>query len=109
NGIKVVNHSVAWFNTSRGDGTGGAGTPDAIVASARASGILWANAAGNYGQTHWSGTFTDANGNKFHEFAPGDELNRVGVAVGGTVCAFLKWDAWPRTVQDFDLILYRTS
>ena len=32
NGITIVNHSVGWFNTSRGDGTGGAGTPDAIVA-----------------------------------------------------------------------------
>ena len=39
----------AWFNTSRGDGPGGAGTPDAIVADARAHGILWVNAAGNDG------------------------------------------------------------
>src|SRR5438874_561828 len=36
-GIQIVNHSVAWFNSSRGDGSGGPGTPDAIVADARAN------------------------------------------------------------------------
>ena len=28
-GIRIINHSVGWFNTSRGDGSGAAGTPDA--------------------------------------------------------------------------------
>ncbi len=37
--------------TSRGDGSGGAGTPDANVADAQANGILWVNAAGNEAQT----------------------------------------------------------
>src|SRR5262249_35650380 len=46
-GITIVNHSVGWFGTSRGDGTGGAGTPDAIVLDAKAHGVLWVNAAGN--------------------------------------------------------------
>ena len=57
-GITIVNHSVSWFNTSRGDGTGAADTPEGIVATARAAGILWVNAAGNRAQQHWSGTFT---------------------------------------------------
>ena len=38
-GVQVINHSVGWFNTSRGDGTGGPGSPDATVADARAHGI----------------------------------------------------------------------
>src|SRR5262249_34344358 len=42
-GIKIVDHSIGWFNSSRGDGSGGPGTPDAIVADARAHGILWVN------------------------------------------------------------------
>ena len=37
-GIAVVNHSVSWFNTGRGDGSGGPTTPDAIVAQAAAAG-----------------------------------------------------------------------
>jgi hypothetical protein len=57
---------------SRGDGSGGAGRPDAIVADARAQGVLWVNAAGNYAQEHWSGTFFDPDLNDenddFHDF-----------------------------------------
>ena len=55
--IKIVNHSVAWFDTSRGDGTGSRDA-DAIVADARANGVLWVNAAGNYGLDHWAGYYT---------------------------------------------------
>jgi hypothetical protein len=108
-GIKIVNHSVAWFVTSRGDGSGGPGTPDAIVADATAHGILWVNAAGNYQQEHWS-----ANYNNYHDdatgdwnlFAPGNELNGFVVSGSGGACLFLKWDAWPTTNQDFDLYIY---
>ena len=108
-GIRIVNHSVGWFNTSRGDGTGAAGSPDAIAADARAHGILWVNAAGNSSQRHWSGTFVDTNANLWHEFAPGNELDDIGLAAGGGVCVFLKWDSWPTTMQDFDLYLFRLA
>jgi hypothetical protein len=71
-GIKIVNHSVAWFDTSRGDGTGDPGTPDATVADARAHGILWVNAAGNFGFDHWAGGFTpDASNPVYNDFSPG--------------------------------------
>ena len=40
------------------------------VADARAAGILWVNAAGNHAQEHWSGTWTDANGNAFLDSRP---------------------------------------
>ena len=73
NGIKIINHSVGWFNTSRGDDSGAASSPTAIAASARDSGILWVNAAGNEAQRHWSGQFVDANGNGWNEFAAGAE------------------------------------
>jgi subtilisin family serine protease len=109
NGISIVNHSAGWPNSSRGDGSGAAGSPDSIVASARANGILWVNSAGNSGQRHWSGVYTDANLNGVHEFAPGDELNRVTIAGGGSTCVFLKWDAWPVTAQDYDLNLVQLS
>jgi len=81
---------VGVFNGGRGDGTGLANSPDGIVADARSHGILWVNAAGNSGQRHWSGSFIDTNGNSWHEFAPADELDDIGVAAGGGVCVFLK-------------------
>jgi subtilisin family serine protease len=106
-GIKIVNHSVSWFNTSRGDGTGGPATPDGIVAEAGAAGILWVNSAGNRGQQHWSGTFTDLDGDGWHEFAPGDEGNTVSFGKYEGGCIRLKWDDWPSSDQDYDLHLVR--
>lgn len=105
NGIAIVNHSVGWFNSSRGDGSGGPGTPDALVADARANGILWVNAAGNAAQKHWSGAFTDADGDGVHEFVAADETNSFSMAPGTEVCGFLKWDRWPATTLDLDLYL----
>ncbi len=104
-GITIVNHSVGWFNTSRGDGTGAAGTPDAIVASARADGILWVNAAGNAGEEHWSGTYSDPDGDDWHNFSGSNERNSIVLYPGEEVCGFLKWDAWPTTRVDYDLHL----
>jgi hypothetical protein len=109
NDIPIVNHSVGWLVTSRGDGTGGPGTPDAIVAEARTQGVLWINAAGNYGEgAHWSGQFFDPDlddaGQDFHNFQGADEGNAVFLLEGG--CVFLKWDDWPLSDQDFDLYLF---
>lgn len=104
-GVQVIVHSVLWLNTSRGDGSGGPGTPDAIAAEARASGILWVNAAGNQAQKHWSGPFADANADGVHEFAGTDTTNGIGTPSSGEVCAYLKWDEWPVTDEDYDLEL----
>jgi hypothetical protein len=108
-GIKVVNHSVGWFNAVRGDGKGGPGTIDGIVADARANGILWVNAAGNQAQDHWSGIFNDPNGDGAHNFTSNDVGNTFLVPNGWFACVVLKWDAWPTTSQDFDLYLPRSS
>ena len=104
NGVRVITHSVSWFNSARGDGTGGPGTPDATAADARASGILWVNAAGNQAGTHWTGTFVDdGSADHWNLFAPGDVGNGFFLGAGATACAFLKWDDWPGSDQDYDL------
>jgi hypothetical protein len=108
-GITIVNHSVVWINTSRGDGSGGPGTPDAIVANAKANGILWVNGAGNHAQVHWSGTYVDTDFDDFHEFTSTSEVNQINLAAGEDTCVFLKWDGWPTTTQDYDLALVRSS
>jgi hypothetical protein len=108
-GVRIISHSANWFNTSRGDGRGRAGTPDAVVADARASGILWVNSAGNYAQRHWSGTFVDGNADNIHDFTPQDEGETLTIDSGEDVCAYLKWDDWPRASSDFDLFLGLSS
>jgi subtilisin family serine protease len=105
-GITIVNHSVGWFNTARGDGSGGPGTPDAIAADAKANGILWVNSMGNEAQGHWSGPFQDADSDGWHQFSGADELNTIYFSAG-TLCAFLKWDNWPASAQDYDMYLVR--
>jgi hypothetical protein len=106
-GIPIVNHSVAWFNTTRGDGTGAPGTPDATVADAAANGILWVNAAGNYAMQHWSGPFVNSGG--YAVFSGSDTTDPFPMDADGYTSIYLRWDSWPTTNQDFDLELYRAS
>jgi Ca2+-binding RTX toxin-like protein len=99
-GIRVINHSVSWFNTGRGDGNSAPGMPDATVADARANGILWVNAAGNYSDLHWSDVWTDPENNGF--MVP---LGNTWAFPGQQLCVELRWDAWPTTTEDYDLYL----
>ena len=109
NGITVIAMSVSWFNTSRGDGTGGPSTPNGIVSDARTNGILWVNSAGNRAQQHYSATFTDTDADDIHNYTPADEGNTIFLAAGQPICVFLRWDNWPATNQDLDLILSISS
>jgi Ca2+-binding RTX toxin-like protein len=107
NGIDVVNHSVGWFNSSRGDGSGGPMSPEGIAGRAVDAGIVWVQAAGNHANRHWNGKYNDASGDGFHEYDPGvDETNAFLLAPGQTVVVFLKWDRWPTTGLDYDLGLW---
>ena len=103
--IRIVNHSVGWFNAVRGDGKGGSGTIDQVVADARANGILWVNAAGNDATRHWSGAYNDSDGDDFENFSSSYDVNFFHVPSGGDACIYLKWDSWPTSTQDFDLYL----
>ncbi|MBI2304578.1 MAG: S8 family serine peptidase, partial [Chloroflexi bacterium] len=101
-GVKVINYSVGWVNTGPGDGTG---TLNNIVRDALNCGILWVNAAGNEGQRHWRGTFTDSNLNTWNEFSGADEGNTISHG-GGWVVAALSWnDPFGASSNDFDLFL----
>lgn len=81
------------------------------VDSAAAAGVLWVQAAGNFAQRHWAGTFTDTNGNDIHEFAPGMENMSIQVEAGGEFRAFLSWfeTAGARTGQDYDMFLFDSA
>lgn len=108
NGIQIINHSISWYNTSRGDGLGAPGTPDATVADAQWNGILWVNSAGNDAQDHWTGGFVD-NGHGLQEFAPWTDGDGFAIGTDETQCVALKWDSWPVTAQDFDLYVVNSN
>jgi hypothetical protein len=102
-GIDVINHSVGWFNTERGDGTGPFLT---LSNKAEGYGIAWFNSAGNYALRHWSGNFNDSNdGDGIHEFSGTDERNTFTLEGHQQVYVALKWDEWPTSSNDFDLYL----
>ena len=101
-GVHVINHSAGWEGPFRNDGSGPFG---AIVADARASGILWVNSAGNEGETHWMGAYNPRG--SAHVWSPtGDVGNTFIWPDGSEICGFLKWDEWPAAVSDFDLGLF---
>jgi subtilisin family serine protease len=105
-GAHVISHSAGWFGEMRGDGSGPIG---AIVADARAAGILWVNSAGNSAQTHWSGTYVSADGDRVHDWAPGDEGNTFVWPNDTEICGFLRWDEWSGGASDFDLVLFHSA
>ena len=90
-GVSVINDSLGWEGPYRDDGSG---PIDAVVADARANGILWVNSAGNEAQTHWSGTYA-SNGSAHQWSASGDIGNTFVWPNGAAICGFLKWDEWP--------------
>ncbi len=109
--VHIINSSVGWPGTAFGDGRG---TVNDIVRKAESAGILWVQGAGNFGQTHWSGLFSDQDGNGFHNFATGDEGNTVSLRRLRPsaeqifrVEVFLTWDDWDTFTQDYDLFLFR--
>ncbi len=104
-GAKIINHSVGWFNTSFYDGTG---KIVEIANDARAKGIVWVNAAGNYGQRHYQGTYRP-NAQNFHQFAGSDDTLSLQANAGDFVQVFLTWNDWPASSNDYDLILVDNS
>ncbi len=104
NGIRIISHSVSWFNTNFYDGGCWNNNAACIAQRAEAGGILWVNSAGNRALQHWSGTWADSNGNGWNDFSAGDE--DILVSLSGGAYVVLTWDSWPVTDQDYDLYLY---
>ena len=102
-GVKIINHSVAWFGTNFYDGTGGI---CGITDQAETSGILWVNAMGNSRTAHYLGSFVDDDINLQHEFSVGENYNTVNLTQGSQVQLVLNWDDYPRSRIDYNLYLY---
>lgn len=102
-GVKIINHSVAWYGAAYYDGTGSLCD---ITNTAQADGILWLNAAGNSRTKHYMSIFTDADSDLRHEFSSGQNYNSMYLSQGGSVTLVLNWDAYPVTNIDYNLYLY---
>jgi len=104
-GVKVISHSMAWFNTGPGDGTG----PICEIANdARSHGIIWVNSAGNSAQSHWEGVWTDSTTDNWLDFTPSENSNKINYTdTSVPITVLMRWnDTWTRSNQDYDLYLY---
>jgi hypothetical protein len=109
NGIKIINHSVGWFNTNFYDGMCYNSNPVCTAENAYENGILWVNSAGNYAQKHYEAVFRDTDSDGFHNITEDNELIRLYAKAGEPIRVFLTWNAWPTTNQDYDLFLVDDS
>jgi Subtilase family len=95
----IVVHSNSFIEGSF-DGQG----PEArAVDRAAAAGILWFNSAGNYAENHWSGEWTDANGDGALDLGADGAFERPA---GSPITFALSWsDAAGEIPPDLDLVL----
>jgi len=104
--VQIISFSAGGF-VGPMDGTGFSVD---IVSKATQRGILWVNAAGNEAQSHLLMTFTDEEGDGWHEFPNGSEklyFEQRSVEVQFT----LDWDDnWNgRATQNYDLYLFKET
>ncbi|MBN1872749.1 MAG: S8 family serine peptidase [Anaerolineae bacterium] len=96
--VDIISHSGGFFVGPR-DGTGWA---DELVDEQAAKGRLWVNASGNEAEQHYRGTFTDTDGDGYHEFAPDEQA--LAVYSMEDVLIVLQWDDdWIYPIQDYEL------
>jgi len=74
-----------------------------VVNAAASLGKLIFVSSGNRKQQHWQGVFTDNNNNTWHEWAGGNELNRITLQDTTTLSINLSWD--PSQETDYDLVI----
>ena len=108
-GIRIINHSVGWYDTNFYDGTCYFDNAVCSANHAYRSGILWVNAAGNDAESHYEATFRDTDGNRLHNVSILSNFLTIHGVAGYVMVITLTWDAWPVTDQDYDLLLFDSS
>ena len=109
NGIRIINAS--FFSGLMFEGPGDGTSPYtnslyALVDRAVAGGALWVNAAGNAGDSGWTGPWTDADNNGWLDFAPGVGVDGMTLAAGEDVTVAIRWaDPWGASANNYDLVL----
>jgi len=106
-GVKIISFSLG-HHYGPHDGTGDA---NEIINDAINNGIIWVVAAGNDAMSHWSGNFTDSDGDAIHNFAPTDEVNVIhGSNLGYPILITMTWnDPWGYSSNDYDLLIARLN
>lgn len=112
-GIRVINASFYSGQMFEGPGDGTsryANSLYSLVDQAVAGGALWVNAAGNTGDSSWTGPWADADKSGWLDFAPGVKADSMTLAAGDDVTVAIRWaDPWGASANNYDLALYSGS
>ena len=106
NGVDIISNSQSNYNLGWADNSGAVCT---AVQNASDNGIIWFASAGNRARSHWEGTFSDSDGDNWHEFSSNDELNNFTIPAndGNGANSYLSWNnngIW--FAADYDFFLY---
>jgi len=89
--IPIVSLSIAWAGLSYYDNTGPVNN---LINDAHDNhGVFFAVAAGNYGESHWRGMWTDADDDSLLEFRSGDEKMAL-TQLSDVVHVVLNWNQY---------------
>ncbi len=100
-GIRIINMSLGFYNQNFYDGACYNANVVCSVKDAYANGILWVKSAGNSAREHYEAVFKDSDGDTFH-----DTFILFNASVNEGIDLYLTWNAWPTTIEDYDLSLY---
>jgi hypothetical protein len=101
-GVQLISMSIGRVGFDREDGTSlGA----RAVEYAYSKGVLCVVSAGNSADEHYAALYTDADGDGYHEFAPGQQDLKV-TALTQSFDVVLNWDAWSGPAVNLDLEVY---
>ena len=106
NGVDIISNSQSNYNLGWADNSGAVCT---AVQNASNNGILWFASAGNRAESHWEGSFSDSDGDNWHNFSGNDERNDFTIPSndGNGWNSYLSWnDAGTGSTADYDFYLY---
>jgi subtilisin family serine protease len=100
--VDIISHSAGWAVGPRDGTSWQAERVDELVST---HGILWVNAAGNDGLSHYRAEYNDADGDGLHDFESG--ANLMAIPNYGVVTIVLQWDdSWEAPTQDYQLHVF---
>lgn len=102
NGADVIVDAGSYYGQP-GDGSG----EIAAIAERAAEDVVFVTSAGNHASRYWTGNHSGGGYVSFAEDRQGNYLNG-GEPMSGSVSVSLRWDGWPETDTDYDLVLFRS-
>lgn len=105
--VAIITTSLGFYGDYPTDGSSELAQ---AVDTAKAAGVFFVKSAGNFADKHYGATFTDTDGDGFHDFPGSTTKNGLTVKMtGGPFEIFLNWDDWQRPQVNYDLFLYNSA